>query len=295
MVSSRAAIPLASHSAFNSPWDDSMLKQPLCRILLVAIALFASTANSLSAAEPTKILLIGHKLDHPWGSHMYLHTLSMLAKCAENTDGVETVVSDGWPTDKAKLAGVHSIVVYSSPGAEFLVDGPHADELDKLMKSGVGLMAIHWGTAVYEKNLDRLGDRWITYLGGCWVSNVGLSTENSRLMQLAPKHPICRGWSNFDLHDEFYLNPTIPSGTTSVLEITAKGKPLVVGWARERADGGRAFGTTLGHYYRNYQREPFRQMIVNAMLWTAKVEIPEGGAPIELSEEALALPPKPEE
>jgi type 1 glutamine amidotransferase len=264
--------------------------------LLIALAalLFMLATTTMHAAEPTKILLIGHKLDHPWGSHMYLHTLGMLAKCAEQTEGVETVVSDGWPQDPKLLEGVAAIVVYSSPGAEFLVGGPHREELDKLMKQGVGLMAIHWATAVRKEHLDQLGDRWISYLGGCWVSNVGLSTEDSRLKQLAKEHPVCRGWADFDLHDEFYLNPTIPEGTTPVLEVTAKGKPLVVAWARERDDGGRAFGTTLGHYYRNYQGEEFRQMIVNAMLWTAKVEIPEQGAPIALSEQALALPKKPQ-
>jgi hypothetical protein len=35
-------------------------------------------------------------------------------------------------------------------------------------------------------------------------------------------------------------------------------------------------------------------MIVNAILWTAKVDVPEGGANVDLSEEDLALPPEPE-
>jgi len=34
-------------------------------------------------------------------------------------------------------------------------------------------------------------------------------------------------------------------------------------------------------------------MIVNAILWSAHVEVPRDGAPVNLSEEALALPPKP--
>jgi len=139
-------------------------------VLLTITAVLAASANAATAAEPTKILLIGHQLDHPWGSRMYLHTLGVLAKCAEQTEGVQTVVSDGWPQDAAKLEGVDAIVVYSSPGAELLLGGPQREELDKLIKGGTGLMAIHWATAVRQENLDRLGDRWISYLGGAWVT-----------------------------------------------------------------------------------------------------------------------------
>src|SRR5437763_1745181 len=51
----------------------------------------------------------------------------------------------------------------------------------------------------------------------------------------------------------------------------------VVAWAREREDGGRGFGTTCGHFYDNWKHEPFRKLILNAIAWTAKVEVPAGG------------------
>ena len=53
-----------------------------------------------------KILFIGKQPDHPYGSHMYLHTCGVLAKCVELTEGVEAIVSNGWPTDPQKLTGV---------------------------------------------------------------------------------------------------------------------------------------------------------------------------------------------
>jgi hypothetical protein len=49
----------------------------------------------------------------------------------------------------------------------------------------------------------------------------------------------------------------------------------------------------LGHPYKNFQIEAFRRMLVNSILWTAKIDVPETGAKVTLSEEALALPPKP--
>jgi type 1 glutamine amidotransferase len=184
-------------------------------------------------------------------------------------------------------------VVYTSPAAEFLLDGPHRDDFEKAMKQGTGLVTIHWASSIKQENLDRLGDRWIGYLGATWISNVGLSTDTSELKQLAPKHPICRGWSPYELHDEYYLNPKLGIDAQGLLQVTTKGQDVVVGWAFERKDGGRAYGTTLGHFYRNFEREPFRRAIVNAILWTAHVEVPEGGAKVDVAADVLALPPEP--
>ena len=184
----------------------------LVSVLALSIAFTDHTAAQ-AETKPTRILLIGKEPDHPYGSHMYMHTSGVLAKCLEQTEGVETVVSQGWPTEAKTLEGVRTIVVYSSPAAEFLLDGPGAAKLNQMMNDGVGLVTIHWASSVYEANLDRLGDRWGDYLGGFWVSNYGLSTDKSQLKQLVPDHPICRGWKEYELHDEYYLKPTIKEAT----------------------------------------------------------------------------------
>ncbi|MSR59724.1 MAG: subclass B3 metallo-beta-lactamase [Planctomycetaceae bacterium] len=267
-----------------------MLKRLLALLVLMVVALPVA-ANGQSPSKG-KVLLIGKQPDHPYGSHMYLHTGRMLGECLR-LNGLEPIVSDGWPKDSALLRDVKTIVVYTTPAAEFLLDGPHRDQVEELMKQGVGLVTIHWASAVLQKNLDRLGDQWIGYLGGTWVSNVGLSTDTSELKQLSPKHPICRGWSNYELHDEYYLNPTISKQAQPLLQVTTKGQDVVVGWAFERPGGGRAYATTLGHFYSNFQNESFRRAIVNAILWTAKVEVPESGARVDVPDEFLKLPPDP--
>ena len=76
-----------------------------------------------------------------------------------------------------------------------------------------------------------------------------------------------------------------------LLRINTKNQDVTVGWVHERKDKGRAFATTLGHYYRNFQIEAFRRMIVNGILWTAHVDVPEKGAPVNLKKEDLELPP----
>lgn len=255
-------------------------------------AILLASASVCQAQAGPKVLFVGKQPDHPFGTHMYLHTCGMLAKCLSLETEIETVVSDGWPKDASVLKGLSTIVIYTTPAAEFLFDTPHRDEVAKLLDDGVGLVTIHWASSVHKKNFDRLGPTWLKYMGGTWVSNVGLHTGRSPLKQLAPNHPICRGWEEYELHDEYYLNPTI-KGATPLLQVKAQDKAVVVGWALERPRGGRSFGTTLGHFYRNFQQEAFRRMIVNAILWTAKVDIPKEGANVNLSDADLALPKKP--
>jgi type 1 glutamine amidotransferase len=190
------------------------------------------------------------------------------------------------------LEGVKAVVVYSRPGAELLLDGKHRMEVDALMKKGVGLTTIHWASTVTKANLQRLGPTWLSYSGGTWVSNVGLSGGKSPLKQLLPDHPLCRGWKEFEVDDEYYLDPIIDKAKPVLQVKERKGKEVVVGWVYDRPDGGRAFGTTLGHFYKNFQDDNFRRMIVNGILWSAHVEVPPQGAPINVAPEFLTLPPK---
>lgn len=257
------------------------------------LSLVVAAVLACEVEATTKVLLIGKQPDHPFGTHMYLHTCDVLSKCLE-LNGIEEIeVSDGWPREPGVLEGVDTIVVYATPAAEFLLDGEHRNEVTELLDAGVGLVTLHWASSVHKENFERLGPRWMSYLGGTWISNVGLHTGESPLRQLAPEHPVCRGWQEYQLHDEYYLNPNVGEATP-VLQVMAKEDPVVVGWAYKRKNEGRSYATTLGHFYRNFQQEPFRRMVVNAILWTAHVEVPEVGANVALSEEELALPPQPE-
>ncbi len=55
------------------------------------------------------------------------------------------------------------------------------------------------------------------------------------------------------------------------------GWETVVGWAVERKNGGRGFAYTEGHFHSHWQIESFRRLVLNGLLWTAHVEVPEGG------------------
>ncbi len=274
---------------------DRRLNFVVLLVPLVTLPLCASSAvgQDSNSAKKTRILFIGKEPDHPWGSHMYLHASKVLAHCAERSGNIETVIASRWPKDPAALRQVDTIVIYTSPAAEMMLDGPYRARFLKMMNQGVGLVTIHWASTVRKENFDRLGPTWMKILGGTWISNVGLSTGPSTLVQLRPDHPISRGWKNTPFRDEFYLNPKLGPDAVPLLQVTTKGQKMVVGWAYEREGGGRSFATTLGHFYDNFQRDDFRRILVNAILWTSHREVPAGGAPVDIDPDTLALPPKP--
>jgi type 1 glutamine amidotransferase len=64
-------------------------------------------------------------------------------------------------------------------------------------------------------------------------------------------------------------------------------KPQVVAWAVERKDGGRGFGFTGGHYHAGWANDSQRTLVLNAIVWTAKAEVPAAGVVTKFTEEEL--------
>ena len=66
-------------------------------------------------------------------------------------------------------------------------------------------------------------------------------------------------------------------------------------WAVERPDGGRSFGFTGGHTHTNWGDANQRKVMLNALLWIAKVDVPKDGVNDNITAEDLTqnLDPKP--
>lgn len=275
----RSAAAAASLGAFAAPWAWSGANP-------------GQAGAQDQPAKRTKIVLIGHKPDHPPGTHLYLPDSRLLAKCLRQTPGVEAVVSDGWPKDPKVLEGVRAIALYTSPGAEIVFTGPHAEQAERLFKQGVGLTAIHWATGIRNNKDEKLAAQYLAHLGGLYgVPGSAIDFSASKVVQLDPKHPVCRGCGEYPLNDEWYLNLKFLPAAKPLLKVRVKDKDQVVAWVYERPDsgGGRSFGNTLFHYHQNFAIEPFRRFIVNGILWTAHCELPEGGAPCKVSDEDMKV------
>jgi type 1 glutamine amidotransferase len=261
---------------------------------MATVAAWTALAGMLFAADPlaqpARVMLIASAADHPWATHMYEHECKLLGKCLENTRGVQSTTSVGWPKNAKQLEGVKAIVFYCKHAGDILLEPANREQCLRLLNSGAGLTAIHWSTGA-----DKLyGPEYLDLLGG-WFNrdHSGLSTGKSWLTQVDPKHPITRGWKEWEIHDEFYLNLRFAKQTKPLLTVKVEGNDQVVGWTLQRAGGGRSFGTTLGHFHDNFAREDFRRLLVNGILWTAHIDIPTGGANVTVDEQFIKLPTKP--
>lgn len=276
------------------------------RILILVCLLvpgFKSTAAKtvFSKDAKTKILLIGTPLDvpsnktgylHHFGTHMYMDGCRLLAKCLKQSDGVEAVVSVGWPDDEELLDQVDAIVLYSTPGAEILLKGPQATRFEAMMKDGVGLSAIHWGTGVADPYDKELEEKFLNYLGGIFSHAYSrlemLHTPNE---QLVPAHAICAGWCSNQVLDEIYVKVKVLPEAKPIQRADVSKGEQVIAWTYERpnSNGGRSFGNTLGHFHENFWITSFRKALINGILWTAHYDLPESGAPCMLEPSDLDL------
>jgi hypothetical protein len=152
------------------------------------------------------------------------------------------------------------------------------------------------------------------WLGGYFEPYYSVNPHWTADFKSLPDHPISRGVKAFNSRDEWYFHMPFKDkmeGVTPILtssvppemisakdgdyvgnpdvrrEVLEEKKPQIVAWAVNRNDGGRGFGFCGGHYHSGWANENQRMLVLNAILWTAKAEVPAGGVVTKFSEEEL--------
>ena len=260
-------------------------------VWLAAVSMFTA---SLFAASPAKIVLVAGKPSHGHAEHEFIAGTLLLEKCLRQNAGVEpVVVTGGWPQDESVFDGARALVFYMDGGEGHpMIQGDHLAKIGALMQKGVGLVCLHYAVEVPK---DRGGAEFLDWIGGYYERPYSTNPVNDvAVTQASPKHPISRGWKNFTGRDEWYYRMRFRPGDQRVTPILTTMLPKeapqreVIAWACERADGGRGFGFTGGHYHKNWGIPDFRRMVVNAILWSAKVDVPQDGAKCVITPEDLA-------
>ena len=255
------------------------------------------------AASPAKIVLVAGKPSHTHEEHEFNAGAMLLEKFLRQNAAVEPVaVKGGWPEDESVFDGARALVFYMDGGEKHpMIQGDHLAKIGALMQKGVGLVCLHYAVEVPK---ERGGAEFLEWIGGFYERPYSQNPVNDvAVTQASPAHPISRGWKSFQGRDEWYykirFRPGDPRVTPVLTTMLPQDAPQreVVAWACERADGGRGFGFTGGHFHRNWGIPEFRRMVVNAILWSARLDVPPGGARCDLVPEDLTknLDEKPKE
>jgi putative membrane-bound dehydrogenase-like protein len=249
----------------------------------------------------TKIVIIAGRDSHGSSAHNWGEGSDLLAHVLNKESGldVEAVVAKRWPTDESIFDGAATVVILSDGGGRHPAR-PHLANIRKLMDKGVGFVCIHYAVEIPK---GEGGDAFLEWMGGYFETHWSVNPHWEADFKTLPTHPITRGMKPFKMNDEWYYHMRFqPTGVTPILsalppESTLKrkdgphsGNPHVrkavlerkekqhVAWAYERPNGkGRGFGTTGLHYHKSWDNDSFRTMILNAVVWTAGLEVPSGG------------------
>jgi type 1 glutamine amidotransferase len=287
-------------------------------LLFLAAGLLAMSAPA--ADTQRKLVIIAGKPSHPPGMHEFRAGSLLLEKCLRQgyPQLKVEVHTNGWVADEKTFADADAIFIYADGGAKHpaVVDG-HLETLRALTKRGVGLGCGHYGVEVVAAQAGAEFKEWI---GGHYENQFSCNPIWDAEYKSFPKHPITRGVQPYSTKDEWYFNMRFRddmSGITPILVAkpsdatrdgpyvapkgpyphiqAAKGRDETMMWAVERPDGGRGFGYTGGHFHTNWGNDQQRKVILNALVWIAKAEVPKNGVESKVTAEDLAanLDPKP--
>ncbi len=269
------------------------------------IALLALTFTAPGiAGEKAKVVFISGSPSHGRMKHEH-RAGNMILADALNRSGLDVeavlVPHYGYPQDKTILDDAATVVIFCTGHGGHVLN-PRLDEFDELMNNGVGVVMIHWAT---EAEKGKPGEKFLDWMGGFCDLDWSVNPHWAANFKEFPDHPICRGVQPFSVHDEWYyhmrfvdgmkgvtpiLSDVPPletlsrkdgprSGNPTVRKAVESGQPQHVAWAYQRKSGGRGFGFTGAHNHESWQNDNFRKVVLNAILWTANVEIPPDGCP----------------
>jgi quercetin dioxygenase-like cupin family protein/type 1 glutamine amidotransferase len=275
--------------------------------ILAAVAFFTAAAApsgpTVAAAPsgPTIVLIGGDKQGYPRTEHDYpdgILAIERLIKGSPQLQALHPVVKSfptGFPSDLSQIADADVVLLYFGMNygtmSQVLDDEPRRVAMERLMAKGAGLIALHQASTVpTQASVIPMAD----WLGGVRFGMADRTTEIAQIrISGADKNPIANGLKPFELLDEFY--PTLTFSTTDKITpiLSAKvhiqtrnNQPVfeeppadhVIAWAAERPNGGRSFAFTSGHYLLTFDQPQVRDMLLNAILWTAKRDVPPAGA-----------------
>ena len=269
------------------------------RRLIIAVGcsvFFACASSALKEDKKHIVFLTGDDSNHRSGTHEFFAGAKLLGNSllrSELKNKFTTEVIHNWDGDEIKLQKADVVVHYYKGNRWHFMNKKHA-VFTGLSKKGVGQVFIHYATDPRNINAEEA----LSYItGGFYKEKKSKNPHWVLDSKLNEGHPINRGVLNYKLYDEWYH--TIAFDTKLAHETKSSsleknktyavmwGKSfknkrfqpseLTVMWAKENQFKGRGVGITGGHYHKNWAVDTFRKQVLNAIVWAAKVEVPNKG------------------
>lgn len=260
--------------------------------------------RELKSEDKKEILFLAGKKSHGYNAHEHKAGCHLLARCL-NESGLDVsaqVVTEGaWPEPWVGYDKPDSIVMYCD-GFRRHMAKDHQDKIQALTDAGVGVACLHFGVEVEP---EELGAQFLEWIGGYFEIDWSVNPTWEASYATFPEHPIANGVQPFSIRDEWYyhmrfqpemkgVTPILSAlpplrtltdrahdrnrgSNPTVLAAVEAGEKQHTAWAYERPDGGRGFGFTGGHFHQNWKEDNFRKLVLNALVWTAKAEVPVNG------------------
>jgi type 1 glutamine amidotransferase len=266
-----------------------------------------------------KLVMVAGRPSHGPGAHEFRAGCLLLEKCLDEAcpQLVTAVYPGGWPTDPTAFDNADAVFFFADGGTGHpVLQSNRLAQIDALAKRGVGVACLHYAVEVPK---EKGGPQFLDWMGGYFEAHWSVNPHWTLAQtQLAAGHPITRGVNPFETKDEWYyhmrfkepaegltmiLTAVPPDSTREPRDGSHSNNPTVrankgareaLAWAYERPGGGRGFGCTGAHFHANWANDDFRRLMLNALAWTAGLDVPTTGFASTVSEADLAanLDPK---
>jgi hypothetical protein len=253
--------------------------------------------GSVADLSRARIILVAGDPSPKPGAHEYYAGCHLLWKCLKQNPETWPVVARIWPEDKV-LENARCIVFFTDGGSKHpLANQARWNFIEGLNAKGVGTVFLHQAVDFPRERANAAAQ----VLGGVWQPDIGCRGHWDTELRVAAQHEILDGVQSFFVKGDgwlynMHLSPgAIPLMTGSVPESSRStpdakqhsGRPEVMAWAYERRTGARSFSFTGCDLHQNWASENQRRLIVNGILWTAKIDSPKGGARVVIHPEDL--------
>ena len=269
---------------------------PLLLVAVLAVPMWNS-AKKVDPAEKKKVVFIAGKRSHASGDHEFRAGCMLLAKALNEQSGLPieaSVVGPDWAKDTSVLDDADSVVIYADGTSGIAGQWEY---LDGLAKKGVGMMFIHYAVHPNKEQGPKYYQPWI---GGAMETDWSVNPHWFAKMEVDKDHEVGNGVpAEVEVLDELYYNMRFREDRESVLDLVTTvptrermrryinlwnkhgveglDKRQTVMWGYERDNGGRGAGFTGGHYHHGWAIDGFRTVVLNTIVWTTGLDVPEEG------------------